>query len=126
MMTEQEMRAGIAENLGWKLSPPNQSWPDPFWVNPTDKSLRTVNELPNYPQDLNAMHEAEDAFGYSERKEWPMELRKIIMRDSEQPGLHIILDPDTDLVPDFYFYHATALQRAEAFCRVMFPERWKE
>jgi len=53
-MTEEQQRIAIAEACGWKLSPPNLEYK---WLNPDTKWSEP--ELPDYLNDLNAMHEAE-------------------------------------------------------------------
>lgn len=75
--------------------------------------------LPDYPNDLNAMHEAAMTLKLHSRTEYCVELRKIIMRDAtvEQQ------DPDTGRVTDHAFYQATARQRAEAYLRTI--GKWK-
>jgi len=63
--------------------------------------------LPDYLNDLNAMHEAEKAL---RRDQWP----------DYYNNLCVIYDP----VEDISVTHATAAQRAEAFCRTL--GLWKE
>ena len=77
-----------------------------------NEPLEYEQEVPilNYCEDLNACYQMEEAMNKEQRRQYPVELRKIVMRECIQHS-----DPDTDLVPDFYFYHATPPQRVKAF-----------
>lgn len=55
--------------------------------------------VPDYPADLNAMHEAEKVLKPGQRNRYNMELRAICA--------------------DIDVWHATALQRATAFCATL-------
>lgn len=90
-MTEQEQRIAIAKACGWK--DPNIE--EPIQIAP-DGTLWTA--IPNYPRDLNAMHEAEKTLNPAERLAFVYELERICF--------------------DTYSVFATAAQRAEAFSRV--------
>lgn len=74
----------------------------------------SLDEVPNYPADLNAMHEAEKALDNEDQRDeyW------CLLRHSVSAGLD-------DMQHCFNTAHATAAQRAEAFCRVFWPERFK-
>ena len=75
-----------------------------------------VYGIPDYLNDLNAMHAAEKVLNGYRRTEYIVALRKIIVRDMDtQPHQ----DPDTGTLLDIYFYGATAAQRAEAFLRTL-------
>lgn len=58
-MTNQEKLIKFAEHQGYVFSPPNRSWPNPYWVRPSDKGLVTFVELPKYNLDLNIIAEIE-------------------------------------------------------------------
>ncbi len=99
-MTNDEIRIAIAETVGWKdvrfigddacitgIKPNYPDYPNPARF-----------ELPNYPSDLNAMHEvvmAQDKAFRKVMRFWLYEL-------TDQMSAH----------------DATALQRAEAYLRV--------
>lgn len=119
-MTPDQMRIAIAERCGWKLSnwKPHQE--------PCGKGFKCQNcgefvliaredlwlvckgpnvAIPNYPGDLNAMHEAEKC---APKPYW-LTLLKIVGTSSfvtEWQKLKAIA-------------HATALQRATAFCKTL-------
>ena len=87
------MRVAIAEKCGWKFAPKN---------------------LPDYCNDLNAMHEAEKVI-----KDGPW--------DTYIEALDSIVNPIWRMTKDFEQWciaRATAAQRAEAFCRVFWPEKF--
>ena len=107
-MSPQEQRVAIAEACGWKKE-------GSLWICPvTKRGWATDYPPPNYPADLNAMHEAENVL------------------DSTNGG---IKSPDClryayagnlyRIVPeDMQPARATAAQRAEAFLRTL--GKWKE
>ena len=97
-MTDEQINIAIAEACGWKkLSEYNGAW---------GRDLQRTYLLPDYCNDLNAMHEAEKVFGevYSiksyEYEDW---LQSIIGHDQT--------------------WRATARQRAEAFLRTI--NKWE-
>jgi hypothetical protein len=99
IMTDEQINIAIAEACGWKkLSEYNGAW---------GRDLQRTYLLPDYCNDLNAMHEAEKVFGevYSikscEYDDW---LQSIIEHDQK--------------------WRATARQRAEAFLKNI--NKWEE
>lgn len=116
------MRVAIAEDQGWTnihhaayetwhndsgtmsgligKSPDKQAWPE--------------LQLPNYPEDLNAMHEVEKSLPEETNYAW-------IKCISEACGCNAL--PDL-LTPTVIIARATALQRAEAYLRT--KGLWKE
>jgi hypothetical protein len=99
-MTPEQQRIAIAEACGWKQQEPDSC----FFDDPTESFQVYVVDLPDYTDDLNAMHEAEKtlnsilAAGYAK-------MLTSIAWESEQP----VFAPIT----------ATAAQRAEAFLRTI-------
>lgn len=73
-MKTKHIRIAVAECLGWKLSPPNQSWPNPYWTDPKDNVLKTFEELPNYPDSLDACAEFEKTLTDEELDRYAREL----------------------------------------------------
>ena len=69
-LTPKQKRIAIAEACGWKQMPepgagPYGEYIERCWISPTgEQNVRGIY-LPNYPADLNAMHEAEIAAIYS-------------------------------------------------------------
>jgi len=114
-MTENEQRIAIAEACGWKIvETPGQAYsnlslqPDPktYWRECWE------TQLPDYLNDLNAMHEAETTVRLNQFQavDYPHNVFKVVT-DLEWKG---------DMG---YFFpmviRATAAQRAEAFLRTI-------
>lgn len=101
-MTEEQINAAIAEACGWKVNTASFGTP-PM---PTAFSrLHGYDELPNYCNDLNAMHEAEKTLTQDQSEIfYPMRLGGLISRTGP--------------------IYATARQRAEAFLRTL--DKWED
>lgn len=58
-MTQEQKRIAIAEACGWKLVIDNPDY-EPYWESPEGRMIgvNSANPLPDYLNDLNAMHEA--------------------------------------------------------------------
>ena len=94
-MTNEEINIAIAEACGYKTG-----YRDPEAWHP----------LPDYLNDLNAMHDAEE-----------------MLIGDEPENSELWCDFQTNLViacPAYLSYHATASQRAEAFLKTI--GKWKE
>jgi hypothetical protein len=100
-MTPEEQRTAIAEACGWKTG-----YRDPEAWHP----------LPDYLNDLNAMHEAEKVLGILERGTYQNILGLACGGIREDDGGHFVSHRES--------IHATAAQRAEAFLRTI--GKWKE
>lgn len=77
------------------------------------------DKVPNYPLDLNAMHEAEkklreNQFHYVDYPIMLFYLESGLKWNGENIGYFM-----------FNFIHATSQQRSEAICRTLWPERWE-
>jgi len=101
-MTSEQQRIAIAEACGWQIKkathhakPPNGEW-------------QYLDRIPNYLNDLNAMHEAEKTLNPIQAAEYARILTSIAWQ-SEQP----VFAPMT----------AKADQRAEAFLKTL--NLWK-
>lgn len=115
-MTDKEINEAIAGVCGWKCKGhPDQlkatdGWGEfsyQFVIRP-DGQLVTHNSIPNYCNDLNAMHEAEKTlYDPSMRRDYSSILGCLVKG-------YICLDA----------IYATARQRAEAFLRTL--GKWKE
>ena len=105
-MTHDEMNIAIAEVCGWKQVT-QYNLPEDIWENLNEKpSAKAKSNLPNYCNDLNAMHEAE----------------KTLRRDQQNFYINYLSDMVDDECPvkhDFDWCCATAHQRAEAFLRTL-------
>ena len=109
-MTPEQQRIKIAEACGWKFHPLTEH---PYtqeekaaaimcWVRPGNDSWRT-GCVPDYLNDLNAMHEAEKMLDFNQ------------LRDMEDNvSFRFAVLP----------FHSTAAQRAEAFLRTL--DKWEE
>lgn len=122
-MTDQEMRVAIAEACGWKFSDRALRWPDGS-ICASDEDPSTTIEtfsylLPDYLSDLNAMHEAVRSQNNAFTVRYAIHLEHIVERDRSTHG-------EDDRIVHCLTSEATAKQRAEAMCRTLFPERFKE
>ena len=102
-MTPEQQRIAIAEACGWTVT----HWKvNPFDVIATkDGTEYLLKHLPNYPFDLNAMHEAEKVLTWKNQGDYAAALGRSY--DGSFP--HVT---------------ATASQRAEAFLRTI--GKWEE
>jgi hypothetical protein len=96
-MTNEQINRAIAKAVGWESETSGPSW------------YEYETKMPNYCNDLNAMHEAEEALNPIKAAEYARMLTFIAWQ-SEQP----VFAPMT----------ATARQRAEAFLRTI--GKWEE
>jgi hypothetical protein len=118
-MNKEEQRIAIAEACGWKRSDLRPSWCHPDnWSMAKNGSYEvwvSRDKLPDYLNDLNAMHEAEkmSLSGSTAWLEFAVNLMRVLEAEqmSELNGMTCILQ-------------ATARQRAEAFLRTI--GKWKE
>ena len=94
-MTNEEINIAIAEACGWTTKHKG------LWV----ERLQTYAALPNYLNDLNAMHDAE----------------KVLTNEQLEVYCNILHKPNHGV---YWAIHATASQRAEAFVRTI--GKWKE
>lgn len=121
-MTDIEIRILIAEACG-KLHQPEgriieyQRWEPQcegifMRVKFEDGSVRPcyVAHIPDYPNDLNAMHEAEKVLNNAGEYQKQLDT---VWRNSEHPASL-----------NAWIWHCTARQRAEAFLRTL--GKWKE
>jgi hypothetical protein len=109
-MTDEEINKAIAEICGWKIHPANRSLvTDPKYP----KSVQRIATIPNYCNDLNAMHEAE----------------KFILKgfEDDAEGSELWQDYMVYVVcaaPAYLSHHATARQKAKAFLQTF--GKWEE
>ncbi len=123
-MIPESQRIAIAEACGWTRREPDNLYPEVRWLDPKNTSkwradyAVKVTGLPDYLNDLNAMHEAEmtlyqkglthDPYGKVGSYIW--ELGKVTAPDG--------------FLTEAMLVHATAAQRAEAFPRTL--SIWKD
>lgn len=106
-MTDQEINIAIAEACG-KPMPLHKS-SDPERLEVFDNEWKAI---PNYCADLNAMHEAESTFDGTQAHTYNEALCRIAT------PLNKLFPANRKNGCDGFIFHATALQRAEAFLRV--------
>lgn len=105
-MTPEAQRIALAEACGWVRGPGG-------WRN-GGEYITQPSEFPDYPNDLNACHEAEKGLDdiRGECRRYVEELERICSRDiaAKGPGCS---------VSRFGLLHATAAQRCEALLRTL-------
>lgn len=100
-MTNEQINIAIAKACGWDSDDIARGY-----------TLCQFSEnVPDYRNDLNAMHEAEKVLTYEEAQQFEGELRGICGSEN--------LHKEHPLPFEFSVAHATASQRAEAFLRTI-------
>lgn len=111
-MTNEEINTRIAQLLGWIYTKTVNDIPygrHPIYTSDVGWSI----PLPDFCNDLNAMHEAEKLLRAEDGDD--IEYRDALIRAMSNPyGCH----------PEAWIWHATARQRAEAFLRTL--NKWKD
>ena len=119
-MTPEQQRIAIAEACGWTVT----HWKvNPFDVIATkDGTEYLLKHLPDYLNDLNAMHAVEEhaIHNLMDADEW-MEYG-MLLKQSHPHGL--FLNGEIDYHDLATVCHVTAAQRAEAFLRTI--GKWEE
>ena len=109
-MNSMAQRIAIAEACGWVHLNPSPNYWD--WHHPVI-GWALISELPDYINDLNAMHEAEKVLTDHQRRTFNHNLESVVCGNCER-----------DSEDRFWVIHATAAQRAEAFLRTI--NKWTE
>jgi len=110
-MNKEKQRIKIAEACGWRLfSSFDNLWAAPGHVVEYDCD---AYPLPDYLNDLNAMHEAGKVLGEKRTRSYAFILAQVLDTSST-----------LDLDDQFLNIHATASQRAEAFLKTL--NLWEE
>jgi hypothetical protein len=115
-MTNEQINIAIAEACGWRIaervSPEAKEDATACWIRPNGDEWQEES-LPDYCNDLNAMHEAEKVLNDEQWPEYREELRNVVLG-----GIRMVSQwCKADL-------HATARQRAEAFLKTI--GKWEE
>jgi len=108
-MSDEEINISIAEGCGWKRVEGEEC----FFDNGIEQIY--IENIPDYCNDLNAMHEAEETLDLQKAAVFAEQLRVIVYRTTCLP--HV----DSG---SFAHVHATASQRAKAFLKTI--GKWKE
>ena len=114
-MNNEKQRIAIAEACGWKMSTETVEHTDgyqwtetrKFWVSPTGKR----DALPDYLNDLNAMHEAEKTLNELQLVAYSDKLYDLAVEHQRKTG-------------KWCYLSMSASQRAEAFLRTI--GKWEE
>lgn len=106
----EEMRVAVAEVCRWKqddaaTSQHQSDTPVRLWRGPSGELWGQGHSPPDYPNDLNAMHEAEKTLANEQADEYGTLLNSMFDHNSER-------------TIDYCDWHATSLRRCEAFLRV--------
>ena len=113
-MKPEAQRIAIAESCGWTPSKVDHCWNNP-------SRMETRDELPDYMNDLNAMHEAEKHFDGK-----PVDLRSLWVDNlavcGDWPKTKNAMELKFEV--SYAMQRLTAAQRAEAFLRTM--GRWED
>jgi len=111
-MKSEKQRIAIAEACGWRPAKPEEYHLD--WDVYIERKIYygAFHDYPDYPNDLNAMHEAENTF---------KDLGDFV-RYCELLGEVVTGRKEVGLV--YRTIHATAAQRAEAFLKTL--NLWKD
>lgn len=115
-MSEEEINKAIAEACGWEFSETAVSYPNGLKIQfhpPEYVKEVFFKEIPDYCNDLNAMHEAENMLTEKQTRTFAFMLAQVL--DTT---------PTVDLDDQFLNIHATAIQRAEAFLKTI--GKWEE
>jgi len=110
-MNPDKQRITIAEACGWKWNPANPPTDArPYYTHPT---MRAEYNLPDYLNDLNAMHEAEKVLTLEQFDRYRTDLWSAVCNSE------YAFESCAPLIAIRAFISATAAQRAEAFLRTI-------
>lgn len=115
-MNHDKQRIAIAEACGWTelVDIPYRRG---VFGTPPNGGVSQGSCVPNYLNDLNAMHDAEKTLTNNQFWDYHKQLAEIVHRDYLQKCVPVNLMSDSDI-------SATATQRAEAFLRTI--GKWEE
>ena len=113
-MTPEEQRIAIAEACGWRWE---RLWTGELHGKPTGEQ-GPFREVPDYLNDINAMHEAEAARDLHHDQRW---IETLVHGGLEASGLRLDRTDGWDWA--LVCARATAAQRAEAFLKTL--NLWK-
>jgi len=114
MKTDQQ-RITIAEACGWKWE---RLWTGELHGKPVGEQ-GPFREVPDYLNDLNAMHEAEKVLTEEQLYNYGNKLDRITLPKTSMEMCYIE-SPEAGMYPDLFC--ATAAQRAEAFLKTI--KKW--
>jgi hypothetical protein len=117
-MTPEQQRIAIAEACGWKRNEyPHAIAKDMWWHKDlSDEKYTQTDDLPDYLNDLNAMHEAEKILNARQQVCYFEHLAGSIMNDAYE-GVGYWMQ--AELSSEQLTWRATAAQRAKAFLKTI-------
>ena len=117
-MNPEQQRIAIAEACGWKNvdAGAGRVWGFTTRHKGTPSESDVCVDIPNYLNDLNAMHDAVSIFDYDQADQFEDHLCDICKRSNDEK--------ENPAPWRFAVVNATASQRAEAFLRTI--GKWKE
>ena len=116
-MTNEQINIAIAEVCGWTSIRYNSIHGK--WMGTQPQEDRDAYHLPNYCNDLNAMHEAEKMLTKEQLYNYGNKLDRITLPKTSMEMCYIE-SPEAGMYPDLFC--ATAAQRAEAFLKTI--KKW--
>lgn len=116
-MTKNEQRIAIAEKCGYLHGSFKEGGGCVWYLCDSNGNI-IRSGLPNFPKNLNAMHEAEKALSKDELGDYEVVLTGICMQ--AKSGFYF--PPHEGMV--FQVAHAAADQKSEAFSKTLWPERF--
>jgi hypothetical protein len=112
-MTPEAQRIAIAEACGWKKA-------GHYWTRPDHKACDALRMLPDYLNDLNAMHEAEKVLTEPNKWNYGNTLALMVLsKERAYFGEKEDAEPNLNGFGHFALATLTAAQRAEAFLRTL-------
>lgn len=121
-MTEREQQIAIAEFCGWKLSKETDRFGNAYYQKGEDyrragEFPRTATPIPDYLNDLNAIHEVVNHFSFHQRENYNAKLFQVVSGVNQSIAI---------TEPNYIFQalNATAAQRCEALLRTI--GEWQE
>lgn len=114
-MSPEAQRIAIAEVCGYRYGESK-----PFWMaTPVGQPFVacSVDKLPDYLNDLNALREAEKVLKSYQAEEYVIQLASILLNEASRDLL--TYEQTANWYNVFVLLNATAAQRAEAFLRTL-------
>ena len=112
-MSPENQRIAIAKACGWKTFEDSENYPSPkVWTDPGGRA-RCWSDIPDYLNDLNAMHEAEKTLTPDQQDGYQNGLGNLVAGQPFETYNH------WSNVGCAFVCHATAPQRAEAFLKTL-------
>lgn len=112
-MTTEAQRIAIAEICGWKIVHDLENPSEYLWHQ--EGKFDSQSDLPDYPNDLNAMHQAESKLTPWQRERFVEQLDNLTCLESRPADDQL----DSYRQTLFILVHTNPAQRAKAFLRTL-------